>query len=54
VNVEVNKLNFNLKTKKESKWNILGFAILFILVKKDADKPYWKRLTKEEKKFQYI
>ncbi len=39
--------------KQESKWNKSGLHLQFILEKKEAG-PYWKRLTKEEKKFQNI
>lgn len=51
VSVEVMRIIF---LWKESKWNIIGFAMQFILVKKDASKEYWKRLTKETVKFQHI
>ena len=39
---------------KASKWNKNGLHLQFILQKKKKFGPYWKRLTKEERKFQNI
>jgi hypothetical protein len=38
---------------EESKWNKTGLHLQFNLVKKETG-PYWKRLTKEDKKFNHI
>jgi len=38
---------------EESKWNVNGREMQFILVKKEEG-PYWKRLLKEDKKYQHI
>lgn len=43
---------FDLVIVEESKWSKTGFHMIFVIVKKD--KKYWSRLTKENKKTQYI
>ena len=39
---------------EESKWNKTGFHMLVVLQKKEADQPFWTRVTKSPAKNQYI
>ena len=38
----------------ESKYNVRGRGIEFVLIKADDSAPYWKRLSAEDKKFHWI
>ncbi len=38
----------------KSQWSKTGFEMILVLVKKDTGKPYWPRLTKQNKKTTYI
>ena len=38
----------------ESKWNVLGSMIQIILVKADIGEGFWKRLTQDDKKNNFI
>ena len=38
----------------ESKWNLLGLHMQFIIAKANKDASYWTRLTKENHKFSNI
>ena len=45
---------FSLVDTQESKFNVNGYMVQIILVKQDKECGFWKRLTKEEKKNNFI